>query len=482
MAAKESGEQFILKAHRKHGVKFDYSRVVYKNSQTKVVIVCPKHGPFLQTPASHLFKTYGCRECGYDNRKGTGRDNPKYNKDDFVRRGREIHGNKYDYSKAEYVKGNLPVVIICPKHGEFRQVPSEHYTYGCQLCGRESTKNKLRSDKDSFISKARETHGIKYDYSKVVYDNSHTEVLIICPKHGEFRQKPIVHYFAGHGCPKCGLDDLAFHFKKDQNVFIQEAVEIHGTKYDYSKVLYKNSHSQVVIGCPIHGDFLQKPYKHLVHGCWKCGGTALSNKEEFVEKARKIHGQEYDYSLVRYKNNKTKVTIICHKHGKFRQKPNCHLSGNGCNGCKKSHGEKIIAEYLKNRSISTIREYSFESCKHKGRLRNDFTVAPDGKNIKVIEHHGKQHYYPCSFGSKKPLADVRNLRDCVERDSRKKAWCESTGKQLLVIPFWDIERTEEILDEFFAGREPKISEPPPIVMEYAPMREKILEKLKSRQQ
>ena len=80
-----------------------------------------------------------------------------------------------------------------------------------------------------FITKARQVHGDKYDYSKVEYINNSTKVCIICPEHGEFWQRPN-HHLSGHGCPKCKNV-----FKKDTETFINQAKEIHGDKYDYSK-------------------------------------------------------------------------------------------------------------------------------------------------------------------------------------------------------------------------------------------------------
>ena len=101
--------------------------------------------------------------------------------------------------------------------------------------------------------------------------------------------------------------------------FIEKARKVHGDEYDYSKVEYKNNKTKVCIICPKHGEFWQKPNSHLSsgQGCPKCGGTCKIETEEWVKRAKKIHGDKYDYSLVNYKNYITKVKILCPKHGEF---------------------------------------------------------------------------------------------------------------------------------------------------------------------
>ena len=125
---------------------------------------------------------------------------------------------------------------------------------------------------ESFIEKAKEIHGDKYDYSKVNYVNSRTNICIICPKHGEFWQRPDLH-LDKHGCPLCGFESTADYNRLNTDEFIKKAREIHGDKYDYSKVDYKDSKTKVCIICPEHGEFWQKPNDHLSRkfGCHKCG-------------------------------------------------------------------------------------------------------------------------------------------------------------------------------------------------------------------
>lgn len=191
-------------------------------------------------------------------------------------------------------------------------------------------------DNKTIIERSKKVHGDKYDYSLVKYVNSKTKVKIICPNHGMFEQIPELHY-KGNGCKKCGTERNAKRRRKTLDTFIADAIKIHGDKYDYSKVKYINADTKVIITCKKHGDFKQSPYCHInkKHGCIKCQYEKLHNlhkkdKDEFISQAKKIHRDMYDYSEVTYINGKTKVKIMCGKHGVFHQTPSSHIRGRGC--------------------------------------------------------------------------------------------------------------------------------------------------------
>lgn len=277
----------------------------------------------------------------------------KKNTEDFIREAREVHGDKYDYSKAVYTKTDEKLCIICPKHGEFWQTPEKHIgrKQGCPKCiGRHKTT-------EDFIREAREVHGNKYDYSKTVYKKAHEKVCIICPEHGEFWQAPANH-LTGEKCPKCSK------VKSDREYFIERAKKVHGEKYDYSKVEYVNNDTKVCIICPEHGEFWQNMNSHLEgRGCPVCGGSKRSTTEEFIEKAKKVHGDKYDYSKVNYVKRTTKVCIICPEHGEFWQNPAEHLRGNGCPKCgfEKRVKVRILPkeEYIKRASEIHENKYDY---------------------------------------------------------------------------------------------------------------------------
>jgi hypothetical protein len=255
---------------------------------------------------------------------------------DFIRRGREVHGGKYDYSKAVYESATSNITIICPAHGEFQQRPANHYIgRGCRECGGNKP---LTVEK--FIERAIAKHGNRYDYSKEEFEGVESKIKIICHEHGEFTQRVMVH-LKGFNCPSCGRKSVAKKLNYSQDRFIQDSALVHGNKYDYSQVNYVNAQSKVKIICPEHGLFEQRPVNHVRGiGCSKCSDAIAGEKrrlttEEFIELAKLVHGDKYDYSKVVYTTFQDKVEIICPEHGAFWQSAVNHVKGNqsGCPGC-----------------------------------------------------------------------------------------------------------------------------------------------------
>lgn len=289
---------------------------------------------------------------------------------------------------------------------------------------------------EQFIEKARNVHGDKYDYSKSKYLNSETKVCIICPKHGEFWQTPLVHLYGnGCGCKECRKEFLREKFKSSEQEFIEKAKSVHGDKYDYSEVKYVNSHVPVTIICPEHGKFEQAPYSHLNgRGCYKCGRIKSGEKaaarnvlqtSEFIEKAKEVHGDRYDYTKVNYVNNQEKVCIICPEHGEFMQAPQVHLRGSGCPSCKESSLEREIYDFLKGKNVSFEREKTFDWLVFKGKMFLDFYL-PEQKM--AIECQGVQHFIPVDFSSKMTeFEKINKFSEIKKRDAAKKALCEEHG-------------------------------------------------------
>lgn len=187
-----------------------------------------------------------------------------------------------------------------------------------------------------FIEKARAKHGDRYDYSKVVYERSTDNVIITCLDHGDFYQSPKAH-MQGSGCSVCSK-----RFSYSTAEWIKKVSELHGGKYSYSKVDYKNAKEKVTITCREHGDFKQTPNGHMNgYGCIKCAGILRHTTPEWIVKAKNIHGNTYDYSSVIYVDSHSKVTIRCVTHGFFDQTPTNHLSGKGCPRCPKRFSEPV---------------------------------------------------------------------------------------------------------------------------------------------
>lgn len=383
-------------------------------------------------------------------------------KEQFVEKAKKVHGDKYDYSKVNFVDKNTEVCIICPKHGEFLQKPANHLKgYGCKKCGIEIVSKKLSLDTKKFIEKAVEIYGDKYDYSKTNYLNNHTHVTVTCKKHGEFTVTPC-DFLDGHGCKKCANEERSKKTRGTKEQFIEKAKKVHGDKYDYSKVDYINTRTDVCIICPKHGEFFITPHEHLgKRGCKQCGIESRLKKrsltlEQFIEKAKKAHGNKYDYSKVKtYINGKQKLPIVCRKHGLFHQRAEDHLNGHGCPKCMTSKMEDEIMVMLRLHGF----DYIYREKSLPGISEIDIYIP----KLKVgIECQGKQHFEPVDFNGEGIDAATENFTKQVERDRKKKNECEKQGIRLLY--FSDLKRDfpyevftdkEKLLEEIKNGPENK---------------------------
>jgi len=225
MSKKLTQEEVIKRFKEVHGNKYDYSKVIYKKSKEKVNIICSEHGEFLQTPNNHL-SGYGCSKCA---------GNLKLTLDEVISDFKKIHGNKYDYGKVNYKNNMSKVEIICPEHGSFFQTPSDHKSgQGCLKCynkRRKNQKQKMKLSSLEYTNNFDIIHNNKYDYSKINYTHSHSEIEIVCPEHGSFFQKPYIHK-SGHGCPKCSES------KGERKV--REFLEENNIKYSQEVKLFDN--------------------------------------------------------------------------------------------------------------------------------------------------------------------------------------------------------------------------------------------------
>ena len=201
-------------------------------------------------------------------------------REEFIARAKDVHGDRYDYSKVEYKGNNIHICIVCPVHGEFWQTPHNHLRgQNCPHCaikGRTGNKN-------NFIAKARTIHGDKYDYSKVEYVDVKTKVRIVCPVHGEFLQRPDIH-LKGCICPKCSNDNRM----NGLEFYIELSKKIHGDKYDFSNSIYLGATKEIEVRCKKCGNiFFITPYS-LIRGT----GCKMCNIEE-ERKVPCLYGEEW---------------------------------------------------------------------------------------------------------------------------------------------------------------------------------------------
>jgi len=424
----------------------------------------------------------------------------KLTTEEFIRKSKGIHGDKFDYSLVKYENSKTKVKIICNDCGyEFNREPHFHLkknvNNGCKRCYTNS--NYLNTEK--FIYKSKKIHGCKYDYSLVDYKGTNKKVNIICKKHGIFKQIPNSH-LSGHGCSRCAVDSIsvADFVKKSNKIhnnkydyslvsfrktvdcvkiicpkhgvfkqrvsnhlhggsgckicgisnrkmtideFIDKSKDVHGDKYDYSLVKYIDAKTKVKVICPKHGVFHTVPFNHI-NGrmCSICSNeNRFYTTEEFISKSKDVHGDKYDYSLVEYKNSSSKVKIICPNHGIFEQKPIVHLSNHGCPICNESKGEKKISKFLKMKKIKYEREKIFKDCKNISYLRFDFYLP---KYNMCIEFDGIQHFYPSPYYGHYRLIDVKM------NDKIKNKYCEDNNIKILRIRYDQYSEIENIMNDF----------------------------------
>lgn len=281
---------------------------------------------------------------------------------------------------------------------------------------------------EKFIEKAIKIHGDKYDYSKVNYVNSLTKVIIICKKHGEFLTTPNSHIGHKSNCKICSTETTGEKLSFTKEQFIENAMSVHGNKYDYSKVNYKNMVKEITVICNTHGKFQIIPHLHISSsGCQKCSFEKMKkintiSTEEFIERAEKVHGKKYNYENTIYVGSKININILCYEHGEFKQIPSTHLQGAGCRKCfdklriskqdnskkttltcKKCNIEKPVSEF-KIRKSSGNHTGSCSNCikqhKEKYNLENSNKIKKRTKNYrsnnleivkKMVSNYTKSH-------------------------------------------------------------------------------------------
>lgn len=327
----------------------------------------------------------------------------------YIEKARKVHGDRYIYDKVVYKNPKTPIIVACPIHGDFSLMPYEHLSgRGCPKC---SAKQKVTNEE--FIRRAKAAHGDRYIYDKVDYKNQKTPVEIICPIHGSFWQKIQNHIVNHQGCPQCAklrIQEHARSLAKTTEQFIKEAREVHGDKYVYSKVDYKNNATKVEIGCPIHGSFWQTPKDHLSgQGCPQCAGNIKYTQKEFVERAREVHGDKYIYADAIYNGANNEISVMCPIHGPFATTPYRHINmENGCPRCRDSKGEKIVGKILESKNVEYIPQKTFDWLKYDQPQRLDFYLPK--QNI-AIEYQGEQHFKPVSTFGGETGYELCKLRD-----------------------------------------------------------------------
>lgn len=189
--------QVLERFNERHNGFYNYSKVEYKTGHEKVIIICPVHGEFLESPFQHMNGGL-CRKC--DRKKG-GAD--LLDQNDVIKRFIEIHKDTYDYSKVVYRGYRKKIEIICKIHGSFWQVPSSHLIgRGCRKCAINTQASSRWLSQNEILKRFNEKHNSKYGYDISSFGGHRSKITIHCPTHGEFFQV-LGDHLAGRGCPKC---------------------------------------------------------------------------------------------------------------------------------------------------------------------------------------------------------------------------------------------------------------------------------------
>lgn len=270
---------------------------------------------------------------------------------------------------------------------------------------------------EEFIRRSSKMHDGKYDYSQVRYTTSAAKVVVICPEHGKFEQLAKEH-MKGQGCRQCGYNSLRNKYALGKELFIKSAVEVHGDKYDYSKVAYVNSQTSVEITCPDHGTFWQRPanHCHMRQKCPKCSEVYPITQQDFVLRSSHIHQGKYDYSKTVYKAALKKLCIICPIHGEFWQKASCHMLGRGCDKCGGS-SDVTMEEFKKRASEKYNNKYDYSKVASLKNMRSKVEI--------ICPEHG-------SFVQQAGLhlrAETHGCQACAEEIRRGK---RSLGTQIFI--------------------------------------------------
>lgn len=372
-------EQFKSKAKNIHHDKYDYSESSYDGTLIKTVIICPIHGKFKQMPSSHLSGA-GCPECSLLNRR--------VSKELFIKKSRQIHGNKYDYSVSDIKYVTEPIKIRCPDHGIFEQTPSSHYNGSrCPECSKELSARKRQISKSDLLDKFKQVHGNRYSYKLSDFKGADSIIKIECPDHGVFEQTPRSHY-NGSLCPKCARQKASeTRINNRRAAVLGEFNLIHNNKYNYEKFKYSKATVKGIITCPEHGDFKMTPNSHLGgSGCPECSiqNRALKRRISdsiLLKKMTTTHHDIYDYSECVFKGAESKVKILCSTHGPFMQTPANHILGRGCPKCgdDRSRLAKVLTleDFIERSNKVHLSKYSYEKANYYNSHSKISITCPD---------------------------------------------------------------------------------------------------------
>jgi hypothetical protein len=291
----------------------------------------------------------------------------------------------------------------------------------------------IKITNEIFIERSIEIYGDMFGYDKLEYTGRNNKITLYCKKHSDYFETTPESHYKHVSCSHCKKENkIANSELLSTEEFIEKANIVHNYKFDYSKTVYTGANNYVVIICPMHGEFKQRAQGHLMgKSCALCKDVVKLNTDEFIQRARNVHGDVFDYSEVEYVNSDTKVKIICKKHGPFYMVPFDHSGKRmrACPYCRASKGEIKVLNVLKTLNVIYDRQWKFSDCKYKKQLPFDFIVVYDNK-FGLIEYQGEQHYKPCRY-SKDMSKNLEKFEDCQRNDNIKLDYCVDNKIPLL---------------------------------------------------
>ena len=348
------------------------------------------------------------------------------NKEEFIKKALKKHGDIYDYSLVDYKNNKTNVTIICKKCGTVFTPRPDNFLHGtgCPKCGKDIAKKNISDTQESFITKAIEKHGDRYDYSLVKYIKSSIKVKIKCNKCGSiFEQTPAMH-IQGNGCSVCNPP----HRKLTNEEFVERLAKSHPNLEVLSE--YKGKDTKIKVRCKIHDYTYYTTPHRLVQGanCKQCyndrRGRAIKNSiDKIKNEIYRVHNDKYQYPYLEseYVTSKSKLTIICPLHGEFKQSYNKHVSHQqGCPICSESKYENYINRLLSDNNINFEREKKFEWL---GSQSLDFYLPEYNIGIEV---QGDFHFDNIVINGH----IVGKARQVI-LDEKKKGMCDEHGVKLI---------------------------------------------------
>ena len=433
---KTNQKEFEERCKKIYGNRFKFDKTIYKNNRTKLTLFDTLSNEYIEVFPENVYR-------GKIRIK-----NKKYTTDNVIKWSKEIFGDKFTYDKCKCNNSHDDIIITCKEHGDFKKKAYVHIDLkqGCPLCS-----DNFRT-KEKIIEESKAIFGEEYDYSLVEGALPNTKIKIICHKHGIFEKTPYEHINKEIGCPYCVKEKrkkLLTHFIKDANL-IDRNIEIVGEYESMTKPLKFKCKT-----CDYEWEALPSKIQGG-EGCPKCANKIKPTKHEIINEAIKIHGTKYDYSAVNIeeatKENHYKIKIICPEHGIFEQSYHLHLNGGGCPLCHESKLERKTRLMLENNSIEYTAYWKSNNLKNTLPLSLDFYLP---KYNVAVECQGKFHFRPINaLGginayNKQHENDIIKYKFCKEHNIKLLYYTEDNYEEFLGEKLF--KNTDDLLKEIKKG-------------------------------